>query len=400
MALRDLINDLASGGAAALRGIGESATLGLSRYPAALIYSKTMGVPYEEALASVRAQEEQLRKEQAAPYMAGKIAGSLATLPVGGAARGILPAIGRGAVQGGVVGFTERPGMENVVQDVGLGAALGGTLSGAAGAAAKGQEFIVKNAYIAQQAKNAERAMQRGNEALSVVTPAIQRVAPNATPEQANTILRSIASGKSKMGNFSPDEVKAARTAVTASMTSAKSQGNVATMNQLAGQDVLDLAKSSLTYGTKKDAREFFDYAKEAAKDVAFGGAAGAGLSLVTGQDPLTGAGVGAGLGGLWELKQKGFPVKMKAASAAGARIPLAAGETMARGATLFGTPVITNVARPMPAGEPQMPEIPAGAAEAKPWERDWSVEVPKQPAVEAPAVAEPVQKPWERKWD
>lgn len=133
-----------------LRGTGQAATAGLAQYPAALGIQATRAVTggapltFGEALQEVKSQNRQFQQEYPTAYMLGQLSGITPTIATGGAAAGGIPlvrslAVGapstsipamaaRGAMYGGVQGFTENEALSDAAAGATLGAALSGTL--------------------------------------------------------------------------------------------------------------------------------------------------------------------------------------------------------------------------------------------------------------------------------
>lgn len=138
-----------------LRSTGQAASLGLAQYPAALGIQATRAVTggaplsFGEALQEVKQQNRQFQQENPTASTLGQLAGIVPTVFTGGAAAGGIPLVrsltvgapstsmaamtGRGALYGGVQGFTENESLT----DAGAGAILGGALSGTLGTAGR-----------------------------------------------------------------------------------------------------------------------------------------------------------------------------------------------------------------------------------------------------------------------
>lgn len=128
-----------------LRAVGQGATLGFADELEALARSSLGGGTYEQEVAKARAGLERARETN--PYLAygGEIAGSLATLPFGGAAglaaRGVRGAsmagkalsspVGRGLLEGAIYGAGAAEGDPMArLDEAALGGAIGGAFGG------------------------------------------------------------------------------------------------------------------------------------------------------------------------------------------------------------------------------------------------------------------------------
>lgn len=187
MALQEYLGKLRAldmGDAAnALRGYGDSATLGTVKYLQALAkmpggghnINSVQGFrdAYNAELADVEASKRAAKESGA--YTLGNLAGIvpqvLATGGLAGVGRAGVGALGTaargaaaGAGQGAIEGFTQNEGMENVGRDVGLGSTLGGVLGTAGGVLSGGQKaarkFLGKSEELqANVIKNAQNTI-------------------------------------------------------------------------------------------------------------------------------------------------------------------------------------------------------------------------------------------------
>lgn len=112
------------------RGALSGATLGLDKYlQAGIIWLMERGVPFEEALAAVRDQEQADMAHHPGARLGGEVLGSL--IPTGAAAAkaaGSVPKlVAANTAMGAVSGATQNAAAdETTLRDAGLGAALGG----------------------------------------------------------------------------------------------------------------------------------------------------------------------------------------------------------------------------------------------------------------------------------
>jgi hypothetical protein len=351
MALADFLDELKLNAQAATRGFAKSATLGLVQYPQAGLKQLVNGGTFGENLSDLRAEEAQLAADHPVPYQGGSAAGTLLQA-AGTGGGGLLGMVGRGAIQGGVSGFTQNEDLGDAAAGAGVGAGLG--------ALARGVD-IGKNMFLRGQMKSHYSGIVGAQE---------QRIADLA-------IQRS--------------QLQAARATTSSPKELAQIDQSLRTINQRLGgaKGVLTQAKPKLSIAKNGDEQAMLDLAGEkgasalahsainnAGLNLAAGGALGGVLggagAAFTGSDPVKGALYGAGLLGAGSL------IKGKAALLASA--PRGLTETAARGATAVAVPRL--VAPDVLPSEPH------------PWEDTATETTPEQAAPATKTKSEP--HPWE----
>ena len=364
MALGDLLKELGAG----IRGVGEGVSIGLTRYPAARALQATRfategeSIPYEEALRIVREQEAQAEQETPVATYGGRLVGTL--LGSGGApvgqtlGRTLLSAAGRGAVQGGVSGFTSQEGMEDVAKQVGLGALTGGVLSGAGAGLSRSVAGMAVNATKKELDATARAAAERLNQ-----IPDVQKQALDAklgdlvgkggikSKEGALERLHMSLSG-SKVGKSLPKkqreqffEIRDEYASIIPDAYKAFAAPRAIQTMQTDVQKGLNAAKKVLPTSLKEST---ISTAKDILTTSVPGAIGGAGLGAAYGalspdQTVTQGALLGAGAGGLWEAKTKLGALLPKAAIAAGSLLPTATGEAAGRLATRAIVPTLVE---------------------------------------------------------
>ena len=142
-------------------GFSSGATLGLSKYPAvvtawALDNAKGLmknypGMTFQEALKLTNDELEATRQTNPKSYIAGNVAGTVLNAATTGGATATVPQLmTRGAIQGGVSGFTNKEDLGEAAQ----GAAFGGALGLAAGGVTSGVRSLNRSTVAAYNAKN------------------------------------------------------------------------------------------------------------------------------------------------------------------------------------------------------------------------------------------------------
>lgn len=277
---------------AALRGVGEGASGGLIKYPAASLMfaiDKLMGegkLTYTQALAELRAQREQDVQDATIAHTAGTIAGSmlpLAAIAKGGAGLGKI--VAGNAALGAAQGFSSNAASEgSTLQDTLVGAGVGGTLGLLGGGASAAAQKLAR---------------------VEVQNTLYNRLMADPTwKEAAKTQLK-------KDGVKTPKHTDIERFA--------RSEAN-ATAQKLSQRELpayIDSPKSSLP-------TRLWEGTKRATSGVVpsaiTGGVVGGTGALLTGQDPVSGAMLGAG-GAVALAKQGAMANMTKTASHTGGRI-------------------------------------------------------------------------------
>lgn len=172
-----------SSAASGLQGFGQGATLNYLPEIQARVAQGIENVgellggepadTYEQSLEYFRDQDKRMREANPLPYAGGNVAGSVATIPVGGGAAkgvGLAAKAGRAALTGGLYGLALNPEMDISNQDqyadlkarlanAGMGAALGGLGEGAIGTIGAGLrktgERLSNTAVVKQIGANA-----------------------------------------------------------------------------------------------------------------------------------------------------------------------------------------------------------------------------------------------------
>lgn len=351
MALSDLLNTL--------RGFGEGATAGTIKYPQALLLAKTMGIPYEQALAQINQERRDL--SSSAAYQAGNIGGGLAQGLVSGGAT--LPAaLARNVGIGALGGFAANEGMDNALKDTLMGAGLGGATGLVGGLMPKvtqaAKTHLSKNPEVqAIAAKQLEdQAATRFAKLLDdpIAAKAYQDVLAGKLPEGVTKALKPTKVSE----RLDSPEKQAAYTVARLAVTKSNPLGLSETAAK-AGRDVLYGTMPSATVMAKKIDEgvwtakgkvllsDLMQDAAALAPTVIGGGVAGYGLgsSGVLGEkvDPLQAAlGFAMAGGGLGAARQTG-DLKLKAWKTAPALLPKTAGPRTAAAATALAAPAVVR---------------------------------------------------------
>lgn len=251
-----------------LTGLAKGATLGLSKYVTAgeayladnarALMKGNPGMTWDQALQYTKQEMDAHAQNNPGAFYGGQAAGTVLNAAATGGAT-VPQLMARGAIQGGVSGFSDN---ENL-KDAATGAVIGGATGGAVGTIAKGAS-AVKNAAVDKLYPYAEKYLGKG--LTTVYKPFQDKVEElavkygiNPGAENAYKMLGSVATS-----------------------------GEKAELNALA-------TKAANTSPVKAMAVQ---NAKDFASGAFHGGATGAALSAMTGGDPVTGAIYGAGLGG------------------------------------------------------------------------------------------------------
>lgn len=238
MSLRNLLTTLQEGAEKGVRGFGEGATLGLIKYPQAALKSLVTGETYGQSLADIERQRRAL--ENSGAYQVARVVGGFAPAIASGG--GTLPVVmAKQAGQGAISGFTANEGMDNVLQDVGMGAGMGGA-------------FGLLGGGVQAVSTGAKRALSKNPAVIQAQTEIVAQKAVNQYTKllenpTAKRIYDEFLSGARKP--LSPTDVTAKLTTPEA-LAAYNTAREVAKKSNPAGvtKDVQKVA-SSLTYGTQ-----------------------------------------------------------------------------------------------------------------------------------------------------
>lgn len=324
--------------------IGSGVTAGLSNIPAAGVMqatrSMTGGAPltFSEALQEVRRSGRETAKQYPAASALGQLGGSAILTGLTGG--GSLPAqIGKGAVQGGVAGAmaAETPSDAATAAAIGAGTTAGLTgLLGGAGRIVRmspmEEASFIRNYYMGRQADIAEKFRERGLRNFAETEPILAKwqnlKGPITTQDEAMAAMEAIRKAKSSTLNragISKEEQTIIRDSLSSSSRMKKAEERLSTMTALRPEreaeraQIYKQARGSLSFSPMNIAREEMGTLRGMAPDIALGVATGAGGALAAGQDPFMGAAIGAGLGGLYDIRQRGVPRIMQSLPAAAA---------------------------------------------------------------------------------
>jgi len=353
MALSDFLDELGSNAGAAVRGYGKGATLGLIQYPQALLKQAVNGGTFGENLADLRQSEEQLAQEHPVAYYGGNLVGGLQSA-VGTGGGGLVGLMGRGAIQGGVAGFTQNEDLGDAAAGAGLGAALGGVARGVD----KGRSMYLQKALREHYQGTKAAATEKLNQMI-VARAQLQAARSTASPAE----LKQINDGISQL-NVGIGGARGALKQVAPKLAIANGKDEAA---------MLDLAS-----GTGLIAGPLTSSATKVGVGGTLGALSGAVGSYASGGDPLKGAAIGMLSGGAAGL----IPAK----TAILAKIPAGASETAARAVTNAVTPAL--VAPQAALSSPSQPSEP------HPWQDGPAVERATPAAAGSASGAEPP--PWQ----
>lgn len=367
-------SDLFNTAAAGVQGFADAATLGLVKYPQALVYSQAMGMPYQEALREVRREEERTRNKNPVAYTGGSLAGTVAQafVPGGGVVASPARLAALGAVQGATTGFTANEGFDTVGRDVLTGSVLGAGLGAAGGVASRasktarevyGKTPEVQKVHLDKIAGRMDKAREKMEQ-----DPAFLRLAAE-NPGLSFNELRNMATRKG--AQVAPATVQAARRhqGAQGSMTGAQTQMKDKKWTAT-GYSLLPAAKQTAVDALRSSVKP----ALETAMYGGLGYGAGSALNF---EDPVSIALLAAGARGGQTLLNNIASAKVQAGTqlAAGLFHPRF-GESVGR----TTIPLVTRSVVERPA-HLQQDEIP-------PWERDWPV---LQTPEAEPETAQPV---------
>lgn len=345
-------------------GAVKSASLGLSKYPTAVmvkVLDQFMGdgkMTYKEALEATKMKLDEMEKENPKAMMAGNLVGGTAAA-IGTGGGGLALQVGKTALAGGVSGFTENESLKDAAVGVGTGAAFG-----AAGAVAqKGmQHLVTKDARVAlakQAAKNATKLeentavltewMKKNGSKKSLVSEAYSIAGKAEVAKSVASAPRTVSARRgglkttrtgvpaSQALNKVPEEVVEAAKNVKSAWGN---QGQTRRVNaQLDSGDysqVMSAGRSRLARDAIRDTREELPKAWDTLKNTAGGAVVGYGTGLLVGaENPEHWAGGGALLGGKAQLMGTAGGLARRLGTAAIPRIPQGTFETAARATTI-----------------------------------------------------------------
>lgn len=249
-------------------GLVKGATLGLSKYitagqaylvdAARGLMEGNPGMSWEQALEYTKQAQEQAAENNPKSFYGGQVAGTVLNAAATGGATVPQLAV-RGAIQGGVTGFTNNENLGEAAAGATIGAVTGGTVGAAAKGVGAAKDYAVKKI-----APHAEKYLQQGMTAVfkpfqDKVEQLAVKYGINPASENAYAQLGSVATASER-----------------------------AELNQLATQAANVSLPKAMTIQNIKD------FGTGAVQ----GGLTGAAFSGLTGGDPVTGALYGAGLGG------------------------------------------------------------------------------------------------------
>lgn len=365
----DIAEDLSGGGMAALRGFGTGASMGLVKYPSALVMKMLdafmgQGMTWSEAIDAINRQQQQDREQNPIATAGGELAGALvAPVPGLGTAKatttlgklGLSTAKGAatGAIQGGVSSFNENQSLD----EAGKGAIAGATLGALGGAA-----------QVAQAA---------GVEKMAQLAARKQKVDANNAIKHLDDLITDAAERKARMTKVGVDtadvqselyrlqrqktEVKAAQSAARKTASTARGFANnpermkkvTGALNKGAVEDVLGSTSNRLgaALGGALTPGDMLL------------GAAGAGAGYLAGGDPTTMMVLGALSPALARGAQGILPAKAKLGASMLSAMPNA-GPTAARAANLA---IVPRLAAEQPMPPQPAPQEPAPQVQAEP---------------------------------
>ena len=335
--------------AAFTRGALNQALLGLDRYPAAgmmvamdALRGGVAGkkLSYKQALAEIRELERFDEEENPKARMAGQVVGGIANAATTGGAS-LLPIIGRTALQGGVLGFTEKEGMDGTALDTLKGAGTGAVMGAAGGLVGKGIDAARKVAGRLPEVQNAHLDKLAGryeaNKTIVLASDAAKaRRAASKVPLTDDQVVNSLAKGGGKTLQLAADDPvrKAAQKA------SAQRVGWETSLQKMQA-GTWKPTDYALVPAAMGDARLAMDILKNTAGGTITGGVIGGAAGAAGGMDPFDAAQAGALAGGLWQSKAKlGEGVTKLGLGAATALRPRLA-ESGARLGTASALPVV-----------------------------------------------------------
>lgn len=331
--------------------IGRGATLGLVKYPAALAQMGVRaltGAPVGTFGENVADVGEFYRQQEAASptaATAGRVIGGLVPIPGLGPATTVLGTAGRGAVSGGVSGFTEQENLSDALKGAAVGGGVGlvgGTL---ASAYAKPAEAFVRSRFEQKMAERIEKNAPIVATELKNLQPAFDRITMRAGRSvDPDNVVKYIADYGSKNNPLRKAGIRITEAEVDAAKSYNAALGQVKgadtriqTAAKMGPAEFYDYAKGSLGYKALQGGQSYLQAAKEMLPGIALGAGAGAGMGMMSGMTPMQGAAMGAGMGGLYELKARGAPFITQAAAAGLSRmaptgaIPRAVSQTAAQ---------------------------------------------------------------------
>lgn len=333
---------------AAASGVGYGLTAGLTQFPAAAVLQGTRaltgGAPlsYGEALQEVRAANRATQREYPFAYGAGEVGGSgILTALTGG---GSLPVqMGKAALQGGVSGATAAESLADVPGAAAGGAALSAGTTGLLGGLGKlvtktpqQESQFLKDYYMQRQAETAAKYTEIGKQRWSAAEPVLDKwqntfgaFADNAEKLKVADAIRNMKFNnpvdKAKLNaagittadrKLIEDSFSSLKTALRATQR----KNELAALNPMKASDrtaIYEKAAESLKYSPKNIALEELRALKGAIPSMAVGAAGGAGVAALTGGDPIAASLYGLGMGGLYDLRQRGIPRIVQALPAA-----------------------------------------------------------------------------------
>jgi hypothetical protein len=351
MALADFLSELGDNAAAATRGFGKSATLGLIQYPQAGLMKLVNGGTFKDNLANLREDEAQVAAAHPIPYGAGSLAGTALTA-AGTGGGGLIGMAGRGAIQGGVSGFTQNEDFGDAAAGAGLGAVLGG----AGRAVDYGKARFVRSQLTKHYSGAAAEAQAKMSDLIVKRAQLQAAKATAASPAELAQIEQGIGQVTQGIG-----QARGQLKQLKPKLNTANNGTEEEMMNLAAGSGL----HSPLINSTLKNTTAQFAGAS------GLGAVLGGGSAALMGNDPVKGAMAGAGLFGSASV----LPGK----AAMLARVPLGATETAARAATatmvpklVAPQPELTSEPHPWEDAAPSAsPDTPAGKQPSPPSERE-----------------------------
>lgn len=259
-------------GLAFLRGVGEGSTAGLVHYPASwamMALDKTIGegkMSQKDALALLKEQRKSDIENHAVANIGGQVAG--AVVPAGTAlkvlGKGWKTLAGIGAAQGAAQGFSQNAADEGTtLQDMGVGGALGGGLS-----------------FLGTGVTKVLGAGGR-KEAFHGVLKQITETAGFGKTADAALKAKGVPVGKN--GRYTQAQRKQVAAELAEDMLDNTHPADWGQFVQMPKANMAELAKDAVSRGVSG-----------VVPAAVAGGVLGGAGALVSGNDPLTGAGVGA----------------------------------------------------------------------------------------------------------
>lgn len=353
--MREKASQAVDAAPAAIRGVGQGATAGFLRYPAAALMvgidqaTGNGAMRYSDALQAIRDQDENDRQEYGAARFAGELGGGILG-SIGTAGASIPATIARSGILGAASGFTEKAGMEGSLEDTLKGAGIGAAFGLLGGAAEKAKNTIIRN-QANRLEKKFEREIVNSYEKNLKELARLETLGKRTKDPAHRAVIEEQKAGVKAALDSQQGQIEAMSEAITRRAQVIEKTGQEPPLptdaEKLKGllndrgkynPVTYDIDKSPLTlmsHQALQDMKE--NLMSRGLRQAGFGAAGFGGIGALMGYDPITSAALGAGIS----------PVALAGGKAAllleASRRGVGTGETLARLGTRATVPYVVN---------------------------------------------------------